>query len=622
MKLRREIHPRQFLIYGAGAGAIFLPYFLYLWLVVDLRLVYHSIGIFVPYAFSTGWLFFEEHLSRPGGLTEYAARWLSQGLAVGWLGALIATAGAWSASLGVDVLTGAAGRPRSVAVRYVPAILLVVAWGSYNDPLWPLLVVLVAAACFAVYVSGSQRSVVQSVLALLAGCVVVYLAAGSGGLLFPLLVAIYEALIRRRWPLALAAVACGAGIPWGVGAAVYGRGLGEALGDLAELAEAVSAPVRPWMLVLFLWQAAVLAMAALTANLAAWRRRKVSASSPEAETAPGRLQAGRLRAAQGALVLLASGIVAWLSLDGNTKVMLLADYYSEREMWAEVLETARRGPYGVFNPSCNRNVMLALYHTGRLGDEMFCYPQMMNRSLYVTPEAERGAHSYFQEGRLLLELGQVNRAERCACEAFETSQEVPAILRQLAVINLVKGRCEAARMFLKSLARKPFYRQEAMNMLERLEADPGLKNDPHICELRRSMVTTDSASPQKIEQFLTALLEKNPGNRMAFEFLMAHLLCSSRPDKAAARLSAPMPLEYPRLPRHFQEAIIASSLAMTRQLPPADDRVAPEILDRARRFLEILNDSKDDADAARARAVAEGLGDSYFFYYSFGISGL
>ncbi len=438
------------------------------------------------------------------------------------------------------------------------------------------------------------------------------------------LVAVYESLARRHRILAAMAVLCGLAVPWAAGMACFGLGVGEAYGGLLLSIPSIAGATGACVVALYLWFPAVLAVAALQARFHGRRAEGASDAADSSGRKTPRIPARETlkRWLPVAVVLMAAGAAGWCSLDYKNKIMLFEDYYSQRQMWPEVLAVARRSPYGLYNSRCNRNVMLALYHTGRLGDEMFRYPQVPGRSLYSTPAAERDPHTYFQESRLLLELGQVNWAERCACEAFETSDDSPAILELLAVINIVKGRPETAKMFLTALGRKPFYERSARDMIQRLDEDPTLAGDPRIRQLRRSMVSVDSIFPGNVERFLVALLQANPRNEMALEFLMAHYLCSRSHEKVAAWLSQLPQNGAPGLPRHLQEAIIVNSLATTGQIPAADRRLDPEIVDRARRFRQILAAFRDNTELAREVAIAEGFGDSYFFYVTFGVSGL
>ncbi len=622
MKLRRVAFPVP-ASHPIDAYFFFLLFFLYVWLVIDPRLIYHTTSIFLPISFSVGWPFFHETVSQPGGLTAYIARWLTQWYSIGWVGALITTTAAWAACKGIDVLTDAAGRPRSLVVRYVPAVLLLMIWNGYSHPLEPLLSLLSVLACFSVYLFAARLSGPRTLAVHVVVCIILYVVAGAGGLLYVTIVSVYEILLKPRWFVAVTAALIGIAVPWAVSSTLFGGSIRETYENLIAPVPGVPASARTLLLALYLWFPIVLAMAAILARVYAWRANAASPSSDSpAATNTSRPPGRGRRIAAMATVLIFAGVLAWLSLDTNNRILLLGDYYSRQEMWPEVLKTADQAPYGLYNPRCNRNVMLALYHTGRLGDEMFRYPQVPDRSLYSTPEAERDAHSYLQESRLFLELGQVNRAERCAYEAFETAGELPPLLKHLAMIKMVKDQPETARMFLTALSKKLFYRRDARNMLQRLQADSARDDDVRTSELRRVMVRQDTVAPQSVEAILTTLLQEQPRNQMAFEFLIAHCLCSRRPDKAVAYLKQYAGSDDAHLPRHFQEAIIVSSLVTTGQFPSNEKRLDSTILVRAKEFNGILTACGSNKEAARATAVAEGFGKSYFFYFAFSASGL
>lgn len=80
--------------FGAAIRSVifFLLFYLYFWLVVDLRLLYEGGGVITNFpAFFTGWTFFRGFLSRPGGLVEYLSALLSQLFYYSWAGALVVT---------------------------------------------------------------------------------------------------------------------------------------------------------------------------------------------------------------------------------------------------------------------------------------------------------------------------------------------------------------------------------------------------------------------------------------------------------------------------------------------------------------------------------------------------
>ncbi len=614
---------------GIAEGLFFLLLCLFVWLVVDPRLIHHSLGILtpsIPFSFSTGWPFLGEHLTRVGGPVEYAARLLSQFYRFGWAGALIIGAAAALTCWCTDDLIRAAGRPQGGVVRYTPAVLILVMCGGYLHPLRSVLSLLVALACFSFYLRLAPRGTAARLAVVALMSVAAYSVAGGGSLLFPGLVAVYELFVGRRRLTALAGMLCVLGVPWAVGGVLFGLAVDEAYRAFLLPDPGVAARARPLTLVLFLFFPAVLATAAVQEAVMARRGHKRRA----AKTDPSRLgkilagmcQERRVQTLRFAAVLLVAAVAAWCSLNTQTRVMLLTDYYSQREMWTKVLDAAGGMPYGVYNVRCNRNVLLALYHTERLGDEMFRYPQTPGADFYSMQYSHKEPYDFFQESRLSLELGHVNLAERYACEALEAVGELPAVIEHLALINIVKDRPDAARVFLNALRKKLFHRRRAEEMLQRLQEDPQMERDPRVGALRRSMVRRDDVSTRiDVEGSLSALLESNPHNRMAFEFLMAHYLCTGRPEQVVANIGRLEDFGYERIPRHFQEAAVVHSIVNAGSLAPVDARVAPEIVEAGERFAGILAGASSRQEAGRL-AVEAGWGKTYFFYYSFGVSGL
>lgn len=595
--------------YVVDTGLFFGLYLLYVRLVIDPRLIHHSIGLFMPalsFSFSIGWPFVLEHASQVGGLVDYASRWLTQFFAIGWIGALVVAAAACFLCIAVDALTRIAGRSRGMIARYVPATLLLVAWSRFSHPLPSVLTLLAALACFAIYLVAARRSATTGFVALVGLFVGVYYAAGAGALLFPALVVPYESLVKRRPLLAVSALVCALVVPWAVGMTFFHVSFHEAYLGFLVSASGVIGWGQPCVLALYLFFPIVLAVAALPIRGPGWWSSERCLSW----------------AIQLAVVLLVVGAAAWFSLDRGGRVVLRMDYYAQQEEWSKVLVVADQMPAGQFSVRCNRNIMLAQYHTGRLGDEMFRYPQLPGIGLYSAPSSERGPDSYLQESQICLLLGQVNLAERWASEALECNGDLPAILKVLATINIVKDRPETARMFLTALSKKPLHRRWAREMLQQLNEDPRLASDPRCNELRQSMAQEDNVESLSPEVMLVSLHQRIPGDRKAFELLLAHYLHSCRPEKVVYWLQQPTSFHYETLPRHFQEAIVIYSIMAHGCLPQNDPRVSQEVIDRAVELDSILAEYGRGNPKTREAALAAGFGDSFLFYFNFRMSGV
>ena len=90
-----------------------------------------------------------------------------------------------------------------------------------------------------------------------------------------------------------------------------------------------------------------------------------------------------------------------------------------------------------------------------------------------------------------------------------------------------------------------------------------------------------------VEEFLLALLEKNPHNRMAFELLMAHYLAVGRPDGVAAWLPRLKDFSYPGIPRLYQEAAIIQARSTGKRPVVPGYELDAAVLARADQFASL-----------------------------------
>jgi hypothetical protein len=121
-----------------GQGVLSLTFFallcLYLWQVVDPRLIY-SIGTITNFpVFFTGWDFFLGQVVHAGGMVMYLSALLSQLFYYSWAGALVITVQAWLLAACTGYLLKSVGVPGSRWLRsWSPTISTV----TTSPPRWP-----------------------------------------------------------------------------------------------------------------------------------------------------------------------------------------------------------------------------------------------------------------------------------------------------------------------------------------------------------------------------------------------------------------------------------------------------------------------------------------------------
>ena len=91
----------------------------------------------------------------------------------------------------------------------------------------------------------------------------------------------------------------------------------------------------------------------------------------------------------------------------------------------------------------------------------------------------------------------------------------------MALINMVKGNTEAAKIYLKVLSKTLFDGDWADRYLAAIEADPELPGDERIGRLRSVALEKDHSTVfMPAELVYLTLLEENSKNKMAFEYLI------------------------------------------------------------------------------------------------------
>jgi hypothetical protein len=613
-------------------GIFFSGFYLYVWLFIGPRFIYHSYVIQPDFpVFFTGWFFLKGFLVYPGGPVEYVAAFLSQGYYYSWLGALIITLTALLIYLGMRILITLVGGGHSKVISYIPAIGLLIIYNRYHHPLAMFLALLTAVWLLLLYGKICVRIGAVRCLLFLVMFAVLYYIAGGASLLFAVLAGFYEVFVRRKLFFGGFYLLFGFVGSWLIGVYILELKIIDAclyltpfhwkdkLGTVPILEDFAKSTT---MCLYFFIPVVVM-------SIPLWRRLvKNMASLGRTESGePGKssvikktlqyLRIGRAgRVTQTAVLIVITTASLFFSFDSGRKGFIHLLYFTDHEMWYSVLEQGRKIPTGTYDIFVNHYVNLALYHTGRFSYDMFSYRQQMRSLFAVQTQPMRLSNS--SGSNIFMELGLMNLAEKQTHECLENTGSYPPFLKRLAMINIVKGRVETARVFLRVLGKDLIYGRQAKDIMRRLDADPQLSGDDEV-ELLRSIMSVEDwiAHVKGIEEnSLLRLLERNRHNRMAFEYLMAHYLLTGRPKKVAANIGRLDDFDYKGIPRHYEEAILLHKDITREEVDLHGRYISGETLERLYKFKRIYNRLKDDVRAA-GNALRADFGDSYFFYYVF-----
>ena len=583
--------------------AFFLFFFLYVWLRLKPALEYYSEGT----VFFLNGSFLHRFLVYPGGVVDYGAALLAQLNYRSWLGALVFTAlGALLFLTASRLCRQAAGRA-PVLVCLAP-LLVLAAWRSrYSGHTLAAVLALVLALGAAMTCPWvSRRPVWWRWPAGWGMGAALYFAAGLWPfLLFQFFAGWFEASRRRNWlsvaglvfpgllvPVAWPGLPLPARIlnPWGVGLPLLFAGLAFLLLPLACVVLARFPQPRP-------------------ASDNPVPRQKKGAHSRALPQAPWRRV--WTEPAFTMVALLAGGTLVWGLLDGTRKSLAQIEYCAALGQHEQLLAVARQ--LKTLPPAAEIRVHWALYHTGRLNEDLFAFA---NRGWgQLLPGLDLGIEACRPQAQTLLELGQINEAEHLAQEALEFEGDRPDVLQLLARVNILKDRPKAADVFLNRLRQVPFQRAWAVACLAELERDPRLTADPVLALARSRMVATDLPHDElPAESLLRQLLRSNPRNQMAFEYLLAHYLLTGDLKQLARHLGELDDFAYRSIPRHIEEALLLGQKLQGLQFDLHGRKIRPETRERFQSFCAALAGPAGQAPAALS-ALAPDFGDTFWYYY-------
>ena len=213
----------------------------------------------------------------------------------------------------------------------------------------------------------------------------------------------------------------------------------------------------------------------------------------------------------------------------------------------------------------------------------------------------------------------VNFAEKLAFELIENIQESPSLLYNLAIISLSKGYKKTAQIFLNNLKTMPHLNPE----MKQLFTLPNKTQHEAVKRLQALKGDTDFIYyfQYKEEDILKKLLNRNKSNKMAFEYLMANYLLTLQLDKISENIHYLEAFNYEQIPIHYQEAILMHMNNNRTQVNLYNYQISQRTFNRFKKFLNIHYQNRTDLNKAEQVLMPE-FGNSYFYYYAFGYSGV
>lgn len=256
----------------------------------------------------------------------------------------------------------------------------------------------------------------------------------------------------------------------------------------------------------------------------------------------------------------------------------------------------------------------ALAESDQLCDRMFRGRQDFGYNALILPwgdvHLDRGAYFYYA-------VGLANEAHRWAYEEMTVYGYRSGNLKMLAKTSLINGDYQMAKKYLNILKQTIYYRKWAKDFLKLADNPELIDSHPELGAKRKLLPKSNFfVQFNEPQNNLPLILEGDPGNRKAFEYYMAGLLLTKNVEEAVANIKKMKAMGYTKIPRHLEEAVMI--VYNSRQIFP-DVGGLPMSADTQNRFSQYFTAyvaARQNPVQLKAKMEAK-FSDTFWYYFHF-----
>jgi hypothetical protein len=282
------------------------------------------------------------------------------------------------------------------------------------------------------------------------------------------------------------------------------------------------------------------------------------------------------------------------------------------EEWNKAIELHEQKP--------SRNLIgqyfynIALSETDQLCERLFTGSQDFAAGTLVLPwgddHLDRGAYFYYS-------IGLINEAHRWAYEEMVVYGNRPQNIKLLARTSLINGDYEMAKKYLNILKKTIYYRGWAKKY-EAMSDNPDLiKADPDLGAktvlLPKTSFFIQFNEPQNN---IPLMLEGQSDNRKAIDYYMAGLLLTKQVEIIVNNVKSLKSAGYDHIPRHIEEAVLIYYNS-TKTLPDLGGLIInPATQDHFNQYFSAyVNERKNQATLKEN--MQKQFGNTFWYYFHF-----
>jgi len=262
--------------------------------------------------------------------------------------------------------------------------------------------------------------------------------------------------------------------------------------------------------------------------------------------------------------LMPARIISFAIVFTATVIMLITGYNSQNarvinlqklvfnEKWEETIAFQEKHPSKNLIGQYFYNI--ALSETDQLCEKLFSGPQDFGTGSLML----EWSSDYLNWGSFAFyTTGLINEAQRWVYEEMVVYGMRPQNMKILIKTSLLTGNYRLAEKYTGIMAHTLFYRSWA-EKYRMMAVDTSLiRHDPELGKKLTILPGTDFfIHLESPENNLPILVDENPSNRRAFEFMMSWLMLSKEVEILANNIKLMKKMGYARIPRHIEEAVM------------------------------------------------------------------
>ena len=550
--------------------------------------------------FFKGWNFLKEYLVLPGGLVDYLSAFFSQGFEYPLLGAFLLAGMIMLVSFFTRKVIKVLWKEDLHTLHWIPGLLLFSLYANYEAPLSLAIgtIVVLISAWFLLRWESKFVGLHVGLYIIVSG--LLYWLCGGPFLFFAVFCAVGE-WFKSKSPVKVLIYLL---IPvvWGIiGPAFFLLVFpGKAWINNLPIESSYPPAVARWGMLLFFPLIAIFSF--VLEPFHKFQKKKFNFEGSNVFTV------GTV------LIIIVFSIVGGIKSQSVYAKRLKLIRASKKNDWQTVLHLGKDAPLA--NPHTCVQVNRALWHTGKLLDSAFSYPQTAGL-VGLLPSKAICLDDQKAASDLFFELGLVSESLHWGIEYMEVVGKTPEILDRIGVIYLLKGDTETAKVFWNKLKFTLQGSKKAIKRLRAVEEKDLLEKNDSLRQISNYMPESDFITQVDLtDRELSILLRESSENSMAFEYWVAYQLLAGDLGTLWSNMNRFRTRGYKRIPLHVQEALVLYAyLSKLERLDLLKSYVDDDCFRRFSEFQKKLIRLHDRSLAGKE--LKDEFGDTYWYYLRF-----